>query len=338
MSGWTEEGLARAWRALAHQNSGEDWRFVHLTGIGAISVEAGCHFPPGREALIVSFPGTLPVDPARLPEGKGFDVTRIEGQSVFAGQTAIAMVRRPEGSPDIFAIMVVDVLRTLDAAASAVKREVMETFLERVREWQAFMARTHRPLSSDAQIGLLGELWMLRLLAESSLGAGALDCWQGPLRAAQDFHVHGGAIEVKSTVRTGSFLARINSIEQLDGDRAPIFLCAFRFEENSTGVSLIDLVSELREKFAMAGVQRGFEALLMVMGYLDEHAPLYIRTLTLMESRAFLSEGNMPRLIRAALPAAVRSATYVLDLDALEVPLVGLPEVLNEFGLVRNEP
>ncbi len=252
---------------------------------------------------------------------------------MFAGKTAIALLRQPEGSPDIFAIMVVDILRTLEAAAENASREVMDSFLERVREWQAFMARTHRPLSSDAQVGLFGELWLLKLLTYTSLGAGALDCWQGPLRAAQDFHIRGGAIEVKSTVRTGSFLARINSIEQLDGDRAPIFLCAFRFEENGDGASLADLVSELRERFERAGVQRGFEALLMVMGYLDEHAVLYDRTLTLKDARAIRVEGDMPRLTRTALPAAIRSAAYVLDLDSLEVPSTGLPELINEFGL-----
>jgi hypothetical protein len=333
MSGWTEEGVTRAWRALARQEAAENWRFVHLTDLGAVSVDAGCHFPLGREALIVSFPGSWPVNPARLPEGKGFDISCIEGETVFAGKTAIALVRRIEGSPDIFAIMVVDVVRTLETAAKSAGRDVMDAFLERVREWQAFMARTHRPLSSDAQIGLLGELWMLRLLADTTLGAGALDCWQGPFRAAQDFHVRGGAIEVKSTVRTGSFLARINSIEQLDGDRAPIFLCAFRFEENTVGLSLVDLVTELRERFRVAGVQRGFEALLMVMGYLDEHAAFYARTLTLKDARALRAEGEMPRLTRAALPAAIRSAAYVLDLDALEVPSVGIAELINEFGL-----
>lgn len=333
MAGWTEDGIIRAWRALARQEGAEDWRFVHLTDMGAVSVEAGCHFPLGREALIVSFPGSWPVNQARLPEGKGFDVSCIEGQSVFTDKTAIALVRRPEGSPEIFGIMVVDVLRTLETAAKSAGRDVMETFLERVREWQTFMARTHRPLSSDAQIGLLGELWVLGLLTKTSLGADALECWQGPLRAAQDFHVRGGAIEVKSTVRTGSFLARINSIEQLDGDRAPIFLCALRFEENKDGISLVDLVSELRERFGLAGVQRGFEALLMVVGYLEEHSSLYSRTLKLKDARTFRAEGDMPRLIRASLSAAIRSAAYVIDLDALEVPSSGIPELIDEFGL-----
>jgi len=333
MTGWTEDGLLRAWRALVQQEAGEDWRFVHLARMDIVSIEAGCHFPLGREALIVSFPGTWPGDPTRLPEGKGFDVANIEGEAEFAGRTAIALVRRPEGSPDIFATMVVDVLRTLEAAASTPNRDIIELFLERVREWQTFMARSHRPLSSDAQIGLVGELWMLQLLAETALGAGALDCWQGPLRAAQDFHVRGGAIEVKSTIRTGSFLAKINSIEQLDGEMAPIFLCGFRFEEATDGFSLVDLVSDLRERFQQAGVQRSFEALLLVMGYLDEHAALYGRRLSLKDARVFRSEGDMPRLKRAVLPVAIRSASYVLDLDALEVPFIGIPELINEFGL-----
>ena len=333
MNGWTEEGIVRAWRALSRQKSGEDWRFVHLTEMGKVSVEAGCHFPAGREALIVSFPGSWPVNPARLPEGKGFDVACVEGQKVFTERTAIALVRKAEGSPDIFAVMVVDVLRKLEAAASAEHRDLMDSFLERVRDWQAFMMRTHRPLSPDAQVGLMGELWMLRLLLDSPLGSGALDSWQGPLRAAQDFHVRGGAIEVKSTVRTGAFLARINSIDQLDSERSPIFLCAFRFEENTDGTSLVELVDALRKRFAEAGIRRAFEALLMVMGYLDEHAPRYGRILALKEARAFLSEGDMPRLIRATLPTAVRSAAYVLDLDALDVPSKGLPELFNAFGL-----
>jgi hypothetical protein len=94
--------------------------------MGAVSVEAGCHFPLGREALIVSFPGSWPVNPARLPEGKGFDVSCIKGQSMFAGKTAIALVRRPEGSPDIFAIMVVDVwlLRLLTDTPSQARRRL----------------------------------------------------------------------------------------------------------------------------------------------------------------------------------------------------------------------
>jgi hypothetical protein len=174
MTGWTEDGITRAWRALARQEAAEDWRFVHLTDMGAVSVEAGCHFPLGREALIVSFPGSWPVNPARLPEGKGFDVSCIKGQSMFAGKTAIALVRRPEGSPDIFAIMVVDVLRTLETAANSAGRDTMETFLERVREWQAFMAREQRAKVGDALRG--GISWRCRSAVNSQPRKGYATC------------------------------------------------------------------------------------------------------------------------------------------------------------------
>lgn len=333
MSGWTENGLVRAWRALAQREGREDWRFVHLTGLGAVSVEAGCHFPHGHEALIVSFPGSLSVNYTRLPEGKGFDVTRIDGKTAFAGKTAIALVRQPEGSLEIFSVMVVDILRNLENEVSNTSHDVVDVFLDRVKEWQEFMARSHRPLSPDAQIGLFGELWMLRSLTETSLGAGALNCWQGPLRAAQDFHVRAGAIEVKSTVRSDKFISRINSIEQLDSERSPLFLCALRFEENTDGISLIDLVIELRKRFELAGIRRVFEALLMVMGYLDEHAGLYDRILTLKEARVIRVQSDMPRLIRANLSAAIRSASYTLDLDALIVSSIEFPEMFIQIGI-----
>ncbi|MDD2868650.1 PD-(D/E)XK motif protein [Neomegalonema sp.] len=339
MTGWTEEGLARAWRALARPEAGEAWRFVRLAEMGGISVEAGRRFPEGREALIVVFPGSRPLDPARLPEGGGFDVASLEDRAHFAGRTAVALVRRAEGPADIFAIIAVDILRTLEAAAGAAWRDVMDAFLDRVREWQDFMARTRRPLSPDEQTGLFGELWTLRLLTETPLGAaGALEAWRGPLRAAQDFHLGEGALEVKSALRTGAFLARISSVEQLDCARAPLFLCALRLAETLQGASLADLAEELRGRFAAAGLLRRFEALLMTAGYLDEHAPFYGRLLEIREARAFPVEGDMPRLVRAALPAALRSASYVLDLDALEAPALGLPQMLHAFGLDSHEP
>jgi len=69
------------------------------------------------------------------------------------------------------------------------------------------------------------------------------------------------------------------------------------------------------------------------MGYLDEHALHYERSLVLKDAQAFLAEAdNMPRLTRAAIPAAVRSAAYILDIDAVEVPSIGIPSLLQKFG------
>lgn len=333
MTGWTEEGLVRSWRALAMQSSDEHWRYVHLAKIGQISVEAGCHFPLGREALIVSFPGTHSIASNRLPEGKGFDVIRIEEEPAFTGTTALALVRRPQGSPDIFALMAVDTLRTLDLSSNTSLQEASAAFLERVKEWQSFMARTKKPLNADAQIGLLGELYLLHELTQTNLGSAALDCWHGPLRAAQDFRINGGAIEVKSTMKSGVFSAQINSIEQLDSGVSPLYLCGLRFEEKPYGTSLAGYVAKLRTEFSTAGALRRFDALLMVMGYIDEHDQHYDRPVELQQLKAFRVEGDMPRLTRASVPSAIRSASYVLDLDAIEWPSSGLNDLTAAFGL-----
>jgi len=333
MTGWTEEGIITAWRALSRQEGAEIWRFVHLSNLGSVSVEAGCHFPLGREALIVSFPDVGHLDSAKLPEGKGFDVTTIEGQTIFSECTAVALTRQPEGPFDIFAIMVVDVLRLLEADKSETDKAKLTIFLDRVKAWQEFMAKGRRPLSPDAQIGLLGELWMLRLLLDSSLGFAALDCWQGPMRAAQDFHIAGGALEVKSTVQKNSFLAKINSIDQLDCERSPLYLCALRFSEDEEGISLIDIVQELRELFRSDGRERAFNAPLMLSGYLDEHSTFYARKVNLKKSWAILVSDDMPRLTRALLPVEIRSARYVLDLDAIQTPSIELTRITAELGL-----
>lgn len=338
MIGWTEDGLVHAWRALAQQAATEEWRFVHLSRMGDVSVEAGCFFPLAREALIVTFPESWPKHADRLPEGKGFDVITLDSSPAWTGRRGIALVRRAAGSPDIFAVMVVDLLRTLGVATVAHGREALRAFLERVREWQRFMSRTHRPLSTERQIGLLGELWVLKLLSETSLAAGALECWHGPLRAAQDFRLPTGAIEVKSTARKKSFLARVNSIEQLEGDGLPTFLCAMRFEETTDGTSLTELVDVLRKRFRSYGVERAFDALLLVMGYFDEHAGHYNRRLTLKTAQAFLADEDLPRLTHASVPKPVRSATYVLDLEALGVQPIDISELFSVLRVATHEP
>jgi hypothetical protein len=338
MQGWTEEGVARAWRALVQQAAGEDWRFVRLEEIGPLTIEAGRQFPLGCEALIVAYPGTWPVNASRFPETKGFDVAQIQASGEFAGKKAIAIVRRPEGSLDMFTTVVVDVLNALRAAHRKATTDLAGTFLDRVDEWLEFMARTHRPLSHERQVGLLGELWFLRMLARTISADSALDCWQGPLRAAQDFQVCGAYVEVKSTARAPGFLALINSIEQLDDDQSKVFLCAQRFEERADGISLVDLVAELRALFEPAGVQRHFDAMLMILGYQEEHASQYASRYALSDVRAFACEPGMPRLTRTALPTAIRSARYTLDIDAIETPRITLVELFAELGLESHEP
>lgn len=337
MTGWTEDGLLRSWRVLARQEASADWQFVHLTDIGAVGVEAGCRFPGAREALIVSFPRMTLPGPGGLPDGQGFDVVIVQDDHLFGDRTAVALVRRAEGSLDIFTVMTADVLRCLDAAGTTDPRELARIFVGRVADWQAFMARKRRPLSLEKQLGLMGELWFLDCLMQTRLGGAAVDCWQGPLRAAQDFNIGTGAVEVKSSLAGGAFLARINSIEQLDTEKAPMFLAALRFEVADDGTDLVEMVAHLRETMAQAGLSRVFEALILVSGYQDDHAEHYRRKLLLSDGRAFLVGDDFPCLRRAAVPAQIRKAFCTLDVDALEQAASPVDDVFRSFGLMHDE-
>lgn len=333
MTGWTEDGLLKSWKALAKREGESAWQFVHLTDVGPVAFKAGCHFPGGREALLLSFPGSLLGDASGLPKGKGFDVMQILDATQFAGRSTIGLVRRNEGSLDIFSIMATDVLKALEATEPKTAQSLAKALIGRVTEWQAFMARKRRPLTPQAQLGLAGELHFLDALCDLVGAEDAIDLWQGPMHAAQDFRIGSGAVEVKSSLAGNDFPAQINSIEQLDSELAPLFLAAIRFDEDPEGSDLPRKVEELRARMADAGVFRSFEARLLLCGYDDEHAEHYRRRLMPLEARAFLVDEGFPCLRRGALPAPVRKVNYTLDLDSIDGTAIQFEEAFITFGI-----
>ncbi|MCW1918030.1 PD-(D/E)XK motif protein [Rhodobacter sp. KR11] len=315
MTGWTEEGLIATWRALAKPD-GSAWRLLPLARIGAVGIDAGRRFPGSHEALIISFPASAGVSGQGLPEGRGFDIAFLDPYPLAQDQRAIALMRRDEGSEDIFAVICLDLLRCMQVETGG-PAEVIETLIERIDDWQSFLARRRR-LSPEAQIGLMGELVTLETLLSRGLArATALRAWVGPMRGAQDFHLGSGSMEVKSTASKAAFIARINSVEQLDGERDPQFLRALRFEPEEGADTLVAIVARLRQAFTDAGVGRSFEGLLICAGYLDDHAPHYLRGLRLADARSLRIDADFPRLRRADLPRAIRSASYALDISDL---------------------
>lgn len=320
---WSEEGLTRTWRALKDVE-GEDWALSPLHKSGAVVFHAGRSFPGSREAIVVDFPaGTIkPVD--RLPGGGGFDVLRVPSRAGSEGREAIALVRLIDGSHELFALMAINVLRHLERLGGVTPRATLDAFFVRVREWQEFMTSQRRkPLSTEKQAGLMGELITLEaLIGHTGSALVALDSWQGPLKAAQDFHVDSGAIEVKSTTKAQGFVARINSIDQLDSERRPIFLCAIRFAEDEAGATLTQCVNRLREVMDGSGVRKQLDALLLLSRYLDEHADRYTRKLLSGYVQCFRVEDDFPCLRRVTLPGQIRNAQYELDIESLnEEPL-----------------
>ena len=336
---WSEEGLARTWRALKDVE-GEEWTLSPIHKNGAVIFHAGRTFPGSREAIVVDFPAGTIKSADRLPAGGGFDVLRVPYHTGPEGREAIALVRLIEGSHELFALMAVNVLRHLEHLGSVAPRATLDAFFVRVREWQEFMTNQRRkPLSTEKQAGLMGELIMLEaLIAHTGSALVALDSWQGPLKAAQDFHVDSGAIEVKSTARAQGFVARINSIDQLDSERWPMFLCAIRFAEDEAGETLTQCVNRLREVMEGSGVRKQFDALLLLSRYMDEHADRYTRKLLSGDVQCFRVEDGFPCLRRATLPGQIRNAQYDLDIESVDDQPQSMAMIFKMLGETTNEP
>lgn len=332
------EELQAAWRALAGPPESEGWRTIPIARRSPCKVFAGRHFPGNEEAVLVGFAPTRLPPPNLLPQGRGFLVSREEvpGQQ---GHVWVALRRQQAGRLDLFAMMALDVLGTLEQLCDASNERLVEIFISRIAAWQEFMRRdSDGVLSAEAEVGLAGELELLNGLLDANLPAPvALQAWQGPLDGLHDFTFGTGAIEVKTTLSPAGFPARISSLDQLDDTIAsPLFLAGVRLALDSQGNSLPDAVNALRSRLAEdPATLVTLNTRLLHAGYLDDVADRYTRRFTPAGTRFLLVSDGFPRLTRANTPAEIRTARYELDLDLISGISDQMDDVLAQLGLTE---
>ena len=136
---------------------------------------------------MLGFPSARLAASEKLPEGQGFAVERADPES--AGQLWLALTRRSAGSAELFAAMACDVVGALDdsAAAGAGEAKLLRVFIGRVGAWQEFMRKGSTVLSPEAEIGLVGELTVLRMIIDVGMPpVVAVESWGGPLDGVGD--------------------------------------------------------------------------------------------------------------------------------------------------------
>lgn len=327
-----EEELSTAWRALADLGMAEGWRTISVSPCGPSRLMAGRHQPGNEEALLVGFSEvTLPAK-ENLPQGRGFSVERVDlGDS----RHWLALSRDSHGSAELFRTMVFDLVQILHDQNFTDELVLLRAFLGRIRAWQDFMRQRQGPLPPEAELGLAGELTVLRLLLENGLDLrDAVKAWEGPIDGIQDFLLGDGAIEVKATLAATGFTASIGSLEQLDDSvRQPIFLAGVRFALHPSGQTLPDIVLSARARLARdTEAAAAFEEKLLRAGYLDAHAEYYIRRLTTTETRILKIGQSFPRLYSGNVPLGVLHARYEIDLSSV-ASQVTIADALKAVGI-----
>lgn len=329
------DDIELAWSSLRDSTGTSGWRSIAIAMVGTCALRAGRSFPGKSEALLAGFASTTVPIAEKLPEGQGFAVARVDPNG--DGRTWLALTRNPHGSLELFAAMVVDVVQAMSHESVADEQRLLRVFLGRIRAWQEFMRKGAQALSPETEIGLIGELTLLRAIIDSGVPpALAIESWVGPLDGIQDFVLGTGALEVKATLSAAGFPAKIGSLEQLDDStRQPLFVAGTRLRQTDSGQNLPEFVEAMRfEIKGEAEAERLLAERLLAAGYFDAHADRYPRRFALAGTRVLQVTEAFPRLTSGTVPAGIMSAKYEIDLDKLPGNNVGAEGALKKLGAI----
>lgn len=332
-----QEFLA-AWRALTGNPEEEGWRTIPVAYGGPCRLLAGRRFPGNEEALLVGFTSIGVPQEDQLPQGRGFLVSRVYLGDDLANQVWVALCRQYVGSLDLFSMMTDDIVCMLEGHRGANDEGLFQIFQARIRAWQDFMRR-EGVLSPEAEVGLFGELELLRTLLSAGISVTvAVDAWKGPLDGIQDFRIGTGAIEVKSTVSSSSFTALVGSLDQLDNSLIrPLFLAGVRLVVLTTsGRTLPEQVGEMRDQMSGEPAARAaFDSRLISAGFLAVDAERYTRKFSCVGIRILHVSEGFPRLTRANVAIGISKACYEIDFDLVSTGEVGIEHVLGQLGVAE---
>jgi hypothetical protein len=325
--------FALAWDALSGGAGAGGWRSIEVAASGPCVLMAARRFPGNEEALLAGFSSARVPAAEKLPEGRGFEVSRADPHG--DGKTWLALTRKQSGSVELFAEMVCDVAGAMDAASVEGEERLLGALLSRVRSWQEFMRKGAQALSPEAELGLVGELLFLGAVLDAGVPVQiSLDSWIGPLGGVQDFELGTGAVEVKATLSAQGFPAKIGSLEQLDDSvRKPLFVAGVRLSQRECGRNLSEIAESVKEKLTGdAAALSLFADRLLAAGYPESHADRYQRRFAAEGIRVVEVGEAFPRLTPGNIPGGVRRAIYEIDLDRALGADEGVVGALRKLG------
>ena len=326
-----------AWSSLSSDGPNAGWQTISVAHVGPLELSAGRRAPDNAEAVLVGFPAARLAAADKLPEGQGFSVERANPED--KGMLWLALTRKAAGNAELFTDMACNVTGALDDAveAGADVAKLLRVFIGRVGAWQEFMRKGSQALSPEAEIGLIGELaTLLEVIKAGVPAASAVEGWLGPLDGVQDFELGTGALEVKSTLSSAGFPARIGSLEQLeDAIRQPLFIVGERLRQTETGLGLSDFVDAAKQAAKCdPGTASTLDDRLVAAGYFDAHADRYPRRFAVVGTLVIQVGDGFPRLTIGRVPVGVTRAAYDIDLDTAVGHRVDVATALTKMGAI----
>lgn len=328
------EEIALAWSSLSGTSTHTGWHAIPIVSPMGCDLRAGRRSPDNEEAILAGFAASSIPEAEKLPDGQGFTVERVV---LGDGKSWLALTRKSSGSTELFLAMACDVIGAVESDGTADPKRLARAFLGRVRAWQEFMRKGAQVLTPEEEIGLVGELTVLRELIDAGVPLDiAMSSWVGPNGANQDFELGTGAIEVKSTISPLSFPARISSLAQLDDAvLQPLFVVGVRLMQSATGESLPEVIASMTQAvLANQEASRLFKDKVFAAGYYIAHEGSYLRKFTTTPPRVVEIKAGFPRLTLGIVPTGITEAKYSLDLEAPLRHAIRIELALKKLGAI----
>ncbi|MEK4458143.1 PD-(D/E)XK motif protein [Paenibacillus sp. FSL R10-2748] len=241
----------------------------------------------------------------------GFDNVGMEGNYVRIEQNE-------ESDDEVYFAVVDDLCSCLLGIERSHLRKELSSALER---WSRFFSfRGSIKLSQEEQIGLYGELWMIRSMLQNDIGMQTIGFWKGPYQNVFDFSLQNMGVEIKTTASKMPYKVYISNEVQLSDRLAggTLVLGFIAVQPNdSSGETLRDVIKSIEEYINKDEAVYGlFRDKIFGSGlgnpYIDSYTTKYI----VKEYAFFNVQEGFPRILSEDMPIGLGDISYSLDIGA----------------------
>jgi hypothetical protein len=257
------------------------------------------------------------LEPKSLISTKLIDVEKLYDYSRNEWSLLFTLKSNSNSSLDMFKYIFKDILNSVNFNIS--ERKSLVDLCTRYEHWQQLLSRLPDSFGRLKQQGLLAELLVLRDNLIPNYGVDkALEMWQGPKGAKQDFILPESWIEVKST-NLGKREIHISSLEQLDSPISYGELSVVTLQESnaydSSAICLSTVIDEIESEINDDLIAIDFKEKLLLVGYgQNKENELYFRVCDIESYRV---NEEFPKIKRNDISTAITKVSYTLNLEAI---------------------
>lgn len=202
-------------------------------------------------------------------------------------------------------------------------RRPIDVVNDTIAEFRGALKPTRATLSVPEQIGLIGELWVLRNVLVPALGTRASRHWSGPHAERHDFVGERAHVEVKTTTRSDDRheISRQDQLKAPEGKK--LLLASIQLEKTDGGeMTVATLIDEVMTGLGTDGLSiSAFQSCLARMQWHDElRQSGELKRFGLRNVQFFEVEGTFPRLPDDYVaPRGIVAIRYTIDLSSRSV-------------------